>query len=126
MSTQLSLLILLLTSHMFFMISLFRKNIVYSPDNDQTITSLMKNVEETLGPNMASFTAVADENEILRHYEANFSTVYMGIVFTNTTGKDLRYKSVLIPTHLNIVSNIKVQDPNDVGRIWAQLPDAWT
>ena len=73
------------------MIPLCRKNIVYSPDNDQTITNLMKKVEETLGPNMASFTAVADEDEILRRYEANFSAVYMGIVFNITTGKDLRY-----------------------------------
>ena len=119
---------------MVFMISLFRKNIVYSPDNDQTITSLMKNVEETLGPNMASFTPVADEDEILRRYEANFSTVYMGIVFNITTEKDLRYESVQKSRwHQNMatlidlyVSNLKVQDPYDFGRFWAQLPDART
>ena len=86
----------------------------------------MAKVEESLGPNMASFTAAADEEEILRRYEANFSSVYMGIVFNITTGKDLRYESVQIPTRLNIVSNIKVQDPDDVGRFWAQLPDART
>ena len=51
----------------------------------------MKKVGETLGPNMANFTPVADEDEILRWYEANFSSVYMGIVFDITTGKDLRY-----------------------------------
>ena len=51
----------------------------------------MRKVEETLGPNIASFSAVADEDEILRRYEANFSTVYMGIVFNITAAKDLRY-----------------------------------
>ena len=69
----------------------FRKNIVYAPDNDTAIGNLMRNVEETLGPNIASFSAVADEDEILRRYEANFSSVYMGIVFDITAGKDLRY-----------------------------------
>ena len=58
------------------------------------IGNLMQKVGEALGPNMASFTAVADEDEILRRYEANFSTVYMGIVFNITTEKDLRYESV--------------------------------
>ena len=51
----------------------------------------MRKVEETLGPNIASFSPVADEDEILRRYEANFSTVYMGIVFNITAAKDLRY-----------------------------------
>ena len=51
----------------------------------------MRKVEETLGPNIASFSAVADEDEILSRYEANFSTVYMGIVFKINAAKDLRY-----------------------------------
>ena len=69
----------------------FRKNIVYTPGNDTAIGNLMRNVEKALGPNIASFSAVADEDEILRRYEANFSSVYMGIVFDITAGKDLRY-----------------------------------
>ena len=93
----------------------------------------MKKVGETLGPNMANFTAVADEDEILRRYEANFSSVYMGIVFDITTsGKDLRYESEqkVNPEHkqLSLICNkkLKVQDPDDVGRFRAQLPDART
>lgn len=69
----------------------FRKEIVYAPD-DPTITNLMQKVEKALGPAAASFTGVADEGEILKRYEADFSTVYMGIVFNITNGnKDLRY-----------------------------------
>ena len=52
----------------------------------------MQKVEKALGPAAASFTGVADEGEILKRYEADFSTVYMGIVFNITNGnKDLRY-----------------------------------
>ena len=77
---------------MVFMVPWFRKKIVYAPDNDPTIRNLMRKVEGTLGPNMATFTAVADEDEILSRYEANFSTVYMGVVFNTTSTKDLRYE----------------------------------
>ena len=52
----------------------------------------MQKVEKTLSPVAASFTGVANEGEILKRYEADFSTVYMGIVFNITNGnKDLRY-----------------------------------
>ena len=75
----------------------FRKNIVYAPNDNPIIGNLMQKVEAALGTNMARFSAVADEDEILRRYEANFSTVYMGIVFNITNGgKDLRYESVQI------------------------------
>ena len=60
----------------------------------------MRNVEETLGPNIASFSTVADEDEILRRYEANFSSVYMGIVFDITAGKDLRYMKAYKYQHI--------------------------
>ena len=63
---------------------------MYAPNDNPTITELMQKVEKALGPNIATFTSVANEDEILSRYEANFSSVYMGIVFDLTMGKDLR------------------------------------
>ena len=66
----------------------------------------MRKVEETLGPNIASFSAVADEDEILRQYEANFSTVYMGIVFDITARKDLRYMKANKYEHCPVLERV--------------------
>ena len=74
-----------------FQTTCFRKKIVYAPNDSPTITDLMQKVEKALGPNIATFTSVANEDEILSRYEANFSSVYMGIVFDLTMSKDLRY-----------------------------------
>jgi len=71
------------------------KKIVYAPNDNPSITDLMQKVEKALGPNIATFTSVANEDEILSRYEANFSSVYMGIVFDFTMSKDLRYIKAL-------------------------------
>merc|ERR1719295_598374 len=74
----------------------------------------MQKVEETLGTNMARFSAAADEDEILRRYEANFSIVYMGIIFNITNGgKDLRYKIRMTSDD----SGLKFQMPGPNPRI---------
>ena len=48
----------------------------------------MAGVEATMGDKV-TFVPMQSEEAILAEYEANFSSVYMGLVF-NTTGSSLR------------------------------------
>ena len=50
----------------------------------------MEQVAENLGPGNANFSAVEDEEAILKAYESDFESVYMGIVFESTGNNGVR------------------------------------
>ena len=62
---------------------------LFSP-NTPEVVKLMEQVAEKLGIGNANFSAVEDEEAIIKAYEEDFESVYMGIVFESTDKKGVR------------------------------------